>query len=95
MLALQKPCGLQRLPAQRLQRARVVVCKAHQEEDALKKAIAVPLASMVAAALVAGALVMPEEALAASRSGGRVGGSSGFSSRKAAAPSRSVRTQAA
>lgn len=59
------------------------------------KAVALPLASMVAAALIAGA-AMPEDALAASsRSGGRVGGSSGFSARKAPTSSRAVQTQAA
>ncbi|GLC44393.1 hypothetical protein PLESTB_000474500 [Pleodorina starrii] len=74
---------------------RVVVCQAQKSEDVSPmKAVALPLASMVAAALIAGA-AMPEEALAASqRSGGRVGGSSGFAARKAA-PARSIQTQAA
>ncbi|GIL42807.1 hypothetical protein Vafri_183 [Volvox africanus] len=83
-------------PSQRATR-RVVVCQAQKPEDVgPMKAVALPLASMVAAALIAGA-VLPEDVLAASsRSGGRVGGSSGFASRKsAAAPSRGVRTQAA
>ncbi|GIL73185.1 hypothetical protein Vretimale_4768 [Volvox reticuliferus] len=82
-------------PTQRATR-RVVVCQAQKPDDVgPMKAVALPLASMVAAALIAGA-VMPEDALAASsRSGGRVGGSSGFSSRKSAAPSRSIQTQAA
>ena len=58
-----------------------VVCQA-QNDDGFRKALAVPLASMVAAAMVAGAL-MPEVA-EAGRSGGRAGGGGGFSSRKAA-----------
>ncbi|KXZ56826.1 hypothetical protein GPECTOR_1g745 [Gonium pectorale] len=74
---------------------RVVVCRAQKEETSPVKAVALPLASMVAAALIAGA-AMPEDALAASsRSGGRVGGSSGFAARKSAAPSRNIQTQAA
>lgn len=75
---------------------RAVVVKAQQDDspNPIQK-MALPLASMVAAALIAGA-AMPEDALAASsRSGGRVGGSSGFSARKAPAPSRNVQTQAA
>ncbi len=84
-----------RAPVQRSVR-RAIVCQAQKPEQTNPmKAVALPLASMVAAALIAGAAV-PEEALAASqRSGGRVGGSSGFAARKAPAPSRSVQTQAA
>ncbi|KAG2442626.1 hypothetical protein HXX76_002711 [Chlamydomonas incerta] len=75
---------------------RAVVVKAQQNESANPvQKMALPLASMVAAALIAGA-AMPEDALAASsRSGGRVGGSSGFAARKAPAPSRNIQTQAA
>jgi hypothetical protein len=81
--------------APRVARRSAVVVKAQQNESANPvQKMALPLASMVAAALIAGA-AMPEDALAASRSGGRVGGSSGFAARKAPAPSRNIQTQAA
>lgn len=71
-----------------------VVCQAHQQkpekpEDHVNK-FALPVATLVASALVCGAIV-PEEALAA-KSGGRVGGSS-FKSRRvqtSAAPRTTV-----
>lgn len=64
-----------------------IVCSA-QPEDKRDNNFALPLASMVAAAMIAGAFV-PDEALAA-RSSGRAGGSSGFSARKSySAPSAS------
>lgn len=75
-------------------RARVsprLVCRAQlpgrDEEDARRKAMTLPVATMVAAALLSSAFV-PDEALAA-RSSGRAGGSSGFAARKAA-PSTST-----
>lgn len=77
-------------------RARVsprLVCRAQlpgrDEEDARRKAMTLPVATMVAAALLSSAFV-PDEALAA-RSSGRAGGSSGFAARKAA-PSRTSTT---
>ncbi|GFR41054.1 hypothetical protein Agub_g1698 [Astrephomene gubernaculifera] len=83
-------------PVPRAAARRVVVCRAQKSEDASPvKVMALPLASMVAAALIAGA-ALPEDALAASqRSGGRIGGSSGFASRRGAAPSRGIQTHAA
>ena len=78
-LSLRKPLLSARpaLPATR-RVAKIVSCQSQQDEH-IHKAIALPLASMVAAALLAGSFC-PEEALAA-RSGGRSGGSS-FSARK-------------
>lgn len=78
---------------------RPLVCLAAQKEAEqvpLAQRVALPLASMVAAAMMAGA-AFPEEALAAqSRSGGRVGGSSGFAARKAPAQQqRGVQAKAA
>lgn len=94
--------GLRALPTARALKVQAVKAKqpvvvADEEAQSWKPlALALPLASMVAAAMIAGA-VIPEEAMAA-RSGGRVGG--GFSgggrsaapSRSAPAPSSSVRT---
>lgn len=61
-----------------------VVCSAQKDEEQSGFAkLAVPLATVIAAGLLTGA-VLPEEALAA-RSGGRVG-RSGFSSRRSSAP---------
>jgi len=72
-------------PLSRPSVARITACQAQQDEK-VRSAVALPLASMMAAAIIAGAFV-PEEALAA-RSSGRAGGSSGFSARRAApAPS--------
>jgi uncharacterized membrane protein len=62
-----------------------VLCQSQSNDDKFRQAIAMPIASMVAAALIAGAVV-PEQALAA-RSSGRAGGSSGFSARKSASSS--------
>lgn len=75
---------------------RIVVCQAQKpEDDSPLRLVALPLASMVAAALIAGT-AFPEVALAASsRSGGRVGGSSGFASRKSGMTSRNIQTKAA
>lgn len=85
------------MPLGRAHGALPVVCKAKQQTDAeaprsVHERMALPLAGMVAAAMLAGAFV-PEEAMAA-RSGGRVGGG-GFSGRssagmRSAAPSRSA-----
>eukprot|EP00195_Chlamydomonas_chlamydogama_P013807 CAMPEP_0202898704 /NCGR_PEP_ID=MMETSP1392-20130828/7155_1 /ASSEMBLY_ACC=CAM_ASM_000868 /TAXON_ID=225041 /ORGANISM="Chlamydomonas chlamydogama, Strain SAG 11-48b" /LENGTH=176 /DNA_ID=CAMNT_0049584707 /DNA_START=81 /DNA_END=611 /DNA_ORIENTATION=- len=92
MLSLRSTALPVRAVAARSSRCvRTVVCRAQNtENDVVRKAVALPLASMVAAALVAGAVV-PDEALAA-KSSGRVSGSSGFSSRKVqkAAPSTST-----
>ncbi|KAL4448399.1 hypothetical protein ABPG75_005618 [Micractinium tetrahymenae] len=67
------------------QRALVVRASAGKEERPLHEKLAGPAAAVLGAALLFAAT--PDEALAA-RSGGRVGGSSGFSSRRAApAPS--------
>ncbi|PNH05862.1 hypothetical protein TSOC_007845 [Tetrabaena socialis] len=82
-------------PVSRSTARRVVVCQAQKPEEASPlKIMALPLASMVAAALIAGA-AMPEDAMAAQRSGGRMGGYSGFSARKAPASSRNVQTRSA
>lgn len=105
MLSLQRPGAVTRstmqraAPVSRVCGARRIVCQAGakpEEPSMLQRAVSVPLAGMVAAALMASAF-LPEDAFAASRSGGRVGGSSGFSSRRSApaAPSRGVQTQAA
>ena len=61
-----------------------ITCQAQKDEQ-IRTAMALPLASMVAAAMIAGAFA-PEEALAA-RSSGRAGGSSFSSRRSAPAPS--------
>lgn len=66
------------LPARRAVR---VVCQATKEEASPVSKMALPVVSLLATALVSGAMVFPEEALAA-KSSGRVGGSSGFKSRK-------------
>ncbi|KAG2499937.1 hypothetical protein HYH03_002224 [Edaphochlamys debaryana] len=92
-MMLAKRAPIRAAPAQRAVR-RVVVCQAVKPEESVNP-LKVAAASMVTAALlVAGSMSAPEEALAAQRSGGRVGGSSGFAARKAP-PARSVQTQAA
>lgn len=60
---------------------RALVVRAAQEERSLHEKLAAPAAALLGAALLFAAT--PDEALAA-RSGGRVGGSSGFASRRAA-----------
>lgn len=65
----------------RVQRAvRVYATQQKQDERSLQEKLAVPAAALLGAALLFAAT--PDEAEAA-RSGGRVGGSSGFSSRAA------------
>ncbi len=87
-LLMRKPLLSARPALPRRVVSKAVVCRASVEEN-IRKAVAVPLASLVAAALLAGAFA-PDEALAA-RSSGRAGGSSGFSSRRSApAPARSM-----
>lgn len=54
---------------------------ASAEERSLAEKLALPAASVLAAAMLFGATADPAEA---ARSGGRVGGSSGFSQRRAA-----------
>ena len=63
----------------RLQRA--VVVRAEQQKESLREKLAMPAAAVLGAVLLFAAT--PDEALAA-RSGGRVGGSSGFTQRRAA-----------
>lgn len=70
------------------QRALVVRASAGKEERSLHEKLAGPAAAVLGAALLFAAT--PDEALAA-RSGGRVGGSSGFASRRAAPAPRWVR----
>lgn len=85
-----------RVPLVQLHKKTTVVCLSQKRDEStmdkagldipdLKKVLAV---GMLAALLVGGDMVNPEEVLAA-RSGGRVGGSS-FSSRRSAAPPRAA-----
>lgn len=86
-IALRTPVGLRTssvAPA-RSRAAVRVICKAQPEEHVTKK-FALPVATLVATAMLSGAMIMPEEALAA-KSSGRVGGSSGFKSRRMEASS--------
>ncbi len=71
--------------AQLSSRAPSVVCKAKAQwtGDEKKSFSALPLATMVAAGLLAGAFT-PDEAIAANSSGRAGGSSRGFSARKAA-----------
>ncbi|GFH23776.1 hypothetical protein V8C86DRAFT_2604551 [Haematococcus lacustris] len=71
-------------------RCQPVLCRAAQQDS--ESRMALPLAALVAAAMLTGSAI-PSEALAA-KSSGRVGGTSGFKSRKmeAAAPSQQQTT---
>jgi uncharacterized membrane protein len=69
------------LAARKLRTVRPVVCQAESEKISPVNKMALPLASMVTACVLASAF-LPMDALAAQRSGGRVGG--GFSGRSAA-----------
>mmetsp|Transcript_19642 Transcript_19642/g.54789 ORF Transcript_19642/g.54789 Transcript_19642/m.54789 type:complete len:200 (-) Transcript_19642:531-1130(-) len=78
-----------RLPQQRLTSVRPAVCVAkaagrgdNVEEQPRQSKLAMPFAAVLSAALITSAIV-PDEAMAA-KSQGRVGGSSGFRSSKAA-----------
>jgi hypothetical protein len=79
-----RPAGL-KAPLARASRAArpAVVCQAQKDGQNL---LALPMATLVATAMITGSMVMPEDALAA-KSSGRVGGSSGFAARKAASTS--------
>ncbi|GBF92864.1 hypothetical protein Rsub_05483 [Raphidocelis subcapitata] len=96
MLALQKQQIRARAPAagpRRLRVARVVAQQQAEEPKIVDRVKQVALAGAVASALLLGSgVVAPDEAFAA-RSGGRVS-SSGFSSRRAAAPRAAPRTRA-
>ncbi len=84
MLSL-KPLNASLKPA--LPARKRVALVAQSQKDDRPQLATLPLATMVAAALLSGTF-SPEEALAA-RSSGRAGGSSGFSSRKYSRPATS------